>query len=254
MVIILAVFSATPALPQSQPLASVQPKHATKSEADDRLGMTCAKMLQMTSSDWVAKFTSTNGSTPDTQVRAIRAYGRCYDERTDRLAASLAKNGKGPLMGARGNFRDFEAALQDFTAKALADTQPANDALKAAYASLYEKQFRYDFCRRYERRETNPPSGSKVEGAPADAQVSQDDPDEMTHAKNRFGELLDALPEDKMHDLHAAFGKVLGSQSAATAALLDLYRYAIYVLEPLSPPYSFPGMKPQTKPFSPPPF
>ena len=77
--------------------------------------MSCAQILQMTSSEWIAKITSIDDSTADGNLRGIRVYGNCYDQRTDRLAASLAKSGKGPLMGARGNFRDFEQSLQSFT-------------------------------------------------------------------------------------------------------------------------------------------
>src|ERR1700756_4367501 len=74
----------------------------------DRLGLTCAQVLQMSSSDWIKKFTAANNATSKSTIRAITAYGKCYDARTGRLASALAKSGKGPLMGARGNFGDFE--------------------------------------------------------------------------------------------------------------------------------------------------
>jgi hypothetical protein len=111
-------------------------QHTTQKQtvASDQLGMTCSQILQMTSTEWVARFngktnlaksansgatdpasetSKPNSETPDAQttLRAIAAYGKCYDARTDRLAASLGKSGKGPLMGVRGNFRDFEGAL-----------------------------------------------------------------------------------------------------------------------------------------------
>src|SRR3984957_8489654 len=89
---------------------SAQSKHPTAQQKPDadRLGLTCAQILQMTSSEWIAKITSIDASTADGNLRGIRVYGACYDQRTDHLAASLAKTGKGPLMGVRGNFRDFE--------------------------------------------------------------------------------------------------------------------------------------------------
>ena len=61
-------------------------------------------------------------------------------------------------MGARGNFGDFDHALNDFTAKALAATDPPADAQKKAYAALYAKQFRYDFYREYQQKNFNPPA------------------------------------------------------------------------------------------------
>ena len=62
-------------------------------------------------------------------------------------------------------------------------------------------------------------------------------------AKNHFGELLDALPEDKEHQLHAAFGDIVGRSQISEAMRLEIYRYAIFLLEP-----------PSATPFSPPPF
>ena len=75
----------------------------------------------------------------------------------------------------------------------------------------------------------------------------------MTKAKNRFGELLDALPEDKLHALHAAFGNIVGLHPINSATQLALYRYAIFVLEPLPAPNSLDSRSP-AKPFAPPPF
>src|SRR5580704_11109834 len=122
----------------------------------DRLGLTCAQILQMTSTEWIAKITSIDASTVDGNLRGIRVYGTCYDQRTDRLAASLAKSGKGPLMGARGNFRDFEQSLLNFSKKALAESEPPADAVKSAYAALYEKQFRYEFYQSYDVQSAEP--------------------------------------------------------------------------------------------------
>src|ERR1700690_3873823 len=73
-----------------------------KSASVDRLGLTCTQILQMPSADWVKKFTAAKAATLPSTLQAITAYGKCYDARTTRLAAALAKSGKGPLMGARG--------------------------------------------------------------------------------------------------------------------------------------------------------
>src|ERR1700690_3999624 len=87
-----------------------------KSASVDRLGLTCAQILQMPSADWVKKFTAAKAATLPPTLQAITPHGKCYDPRPSRLAAALAKSGKGPLMGARGNFRDFQHALDDFAA------------------------------------------------------------------------------------------------------------------------------------------
>ena len=273
---------------QSQQRAPVQQKPDA-----DRLGLTCAQILQMNSSEWIAKITSIDASTVDGNLRGIRVYGACYDQRTDRLAASLAKSGKGPLMGARGNFRDFEQSLQNFTKKALAESEPPANAVKSAYAALYEKQFRYAFYQSYDLQAAKPPAAAAAKpdiktGAPAaplapksapaptgptgpptpsasSATVSAPPPakvvDPISLAKNHFGELLSDLPDDKMHDLHAAFGEILVRNSVGASMQLAIFRYAIFLLEPPSnPPLVIQSSTPTTRtgnsaqPFAPPPF
>jgi hypothetical protein len=215
----------------ASPAQTKPPQKAASAAASDRaerLGMTCAQILQISSIDWVAKFTDKNG--PDTAARAVTAYGKCYDARTDSLAASLAKKGAGPQKKARTDFLEFETAVKAFTAKALADVQPSPDAAKAAYVSLYEKQFRYDFYRSYQEKDPNP-------------QLTPEENDQFGKAKNRFGELLGLLPEDKSHEVHEAFGDIVGPHPVSLPTKLVLYRYAIFILEP-----------PTEKPFAPPPF
>ncbi|MGH9682535.1 MAG: hypothetical protein ACRD4S_02840 [Candidatus Acidiferrales bacterium] len=276
---------------------------ARKKAAEDRLGLTCAQILRMTSTDWVARYVSVKNGASDANAAngkdratlgAIDVYGKCYDERTNRLAASLRRSGKGPLMGARGNFQDFEQALKNFEAKALADSDPPADAVKSAYAALYEKQFRYGFYRSYAPVKANAPAraGAKPGEKPPAASIakpgrssnvpsagpgtagaassagsisrtpmasgarsketqnangsddsSTGDVSEFTKVKNHFGELLAALPEDKSHEIHAAFGQILGENPVSEDTREAVYRYAIFLLEP-----------PSGKPFSPPPF
>jgi hypothetical protein len=262
-------------------------QHTTQKQAAvaaDQLGMSCAQVLQMSSTDWIAHFNEKvrrakdaspggenrateaskasaekpSAETPDSQatLRAIVAYGKCYDARTDRLAASLGKTGKGPLMGVRGNFRDFEAALKNFTAVALSAAQPSVDAVKTAYAALYEKQFRYALYQSYEQKLVKqPPPLSKDAKSPATgaettatATTGQSASatritDPMTLAKNRFGDFLEALPEDKRRKVHVAFGEIFEKGQIADQWKLEIYRYAISILE-----------SPKDKPFSPPPF
>ncbi len=229
------------------------------------MGMTCAQILEMTSSEWIAKVTSTADSPEDGQLRGINSYGKCYDERTDRLAASLARSRKGPSMRARRDFGDLMVALDDFTAKAVVDSQPPGDAMKEAYAALYEKEFRYEFYQSYELKtsasrhpkDATPPA-PVPKTAPAanaaDKKVPAAPVSEMTLAKNRFGELLDAMPPDKLREMHEAFGKVVELQPIASAQELAIYRYVIFVLEPSAPQPGATGQATLAKPFSPAPF
>jgi hypothetical protein len=249
-------------------LAQSRPK-STHKTGGDRMGMTCAQILQMSSSEWIAKITGMDDSWEDGQLRGIKSYGECYDERTERLAAAVARSRKGPSAHVRRDFRELMSALDDFTAKALADSQPPGDELKKAYAALYEKEFRYEFYQSFEQKAlaskhaketaTTPapgpaPTNAHAQGTPAaGAKKGKEPVSEMTLAKNRFGELLDALPPDKMHEIHAAFGKVIELRPIASAPELAIYRYAIFVL---GPPTARPGAMGHAtaKPFAPPPF
>jgi len=203
--------------------------------------MTCAQILAMSSTDWVAHFNdelgkkAVNEKKTDLEgtVRALGIYGQCYDARTNRLAAMLAKNGKGPSMGARKNFRVFEQALEDFTAKALAATDPPADEVKKAYVALYEKQFRYSCHNNYLEYLSH---GDFLSATP-------DDAGDMGKAKNHFGELLDALSEDKLREVHKAFANILDQAAFGRDMRLQVYLYAIFCLEP-----------PSAAPFSPRPF
>jgi hypothetical protein len=248
------------AVPQAAPAQT----HPVKKAEPERLGMTCAQILQMSSADWVARYVKEKSAAANATARGLAVYSECYEARTNRLAASLGKNAKGPLMSARGNFRDFELALEDFTAKALAATNPPADAVKTATAALYEKQFRNDFYRSYTQQSpkssaqpanatttkpagnvdgipaANPPTSSASPTPPA---AAPDNAEPMTKAKNRFGELLDALPEDKLREIHKAFGRIFSGGPVSDATKLAVYRYAIFCLEPAS-----------ATPFSPPPF
>jgi len=226
--LLIALVLAPVGLPQTKPAQ-------TKAADADRLGLTCAQTLQMTSTAWVAhsaeKAGTPNSAAGEPAVRAIAAYGKCYEARTNQVAASLGKSGRGPLMGALGNFRDFQKALDDFTAKALAASNKAAGTQEAAYAALYEKQFRYEFYQKYELRLS------------ANRPLTAEEAAEYSKAKNRFGEFLGLLPEDQAHIIHAAFSQIFDSGPVSDVTKLELYRFAISVLE-----------SPKDKPFSPPPF
>lgn len=246
------------------PVVQAQAARSRISAADrERLGMTCPQILEMSSAEWIAQFNArapADDSAKPKTVRAIEAYGNCYDARTDQRAAALGKKGTGPLPGARGNFRDFDLSLQKFRAQALAANDPPADAIKTAYAALYAKQFRYEFFQGSEpppvksaapAAKVSPAPPASAIPAPA-AQASSpaattaagpDDADPGTMAKNYFGELLDSLPEEKEHQLHSAFGDIVGRSQMTDRMRLEIYRYAIFLLEPAS-----------AQPFAPPPF
>ncbi len=233
----------------------------------DQLGITCTQILDMSSTDWVGRVKEEAKEPESGQqktFRAIRAYGKCYDARTDRLVASLAKARTVPPMDAMGDFRNFEQALEIFTSKALAVTEPPADAVKIAYAQLYEKQFRYEFYQSYEKKPVKSPeqlaqgstSGTSLKAgapvpapssatvsAPIPSAIAPGDSNPVTTAKNHFGELLGTLPENKEHELHSAFGDIVGRSQIRESTRLEIYRYAIFLLEPAS-----------ASPFVPPPF
>jgi hypothetical protein len=207
------------------------PQPADLSAAADRLGLTCERVLQFPSTEWVEKFHQRRDKSRQGTLRALAAYARCYDARTNRLAETLARKGTGPLMGAAANFSQVDQRLVDFTAEALAAAEPPADVVKSAFAGLYEKQFRYRFYLSYAHRQREP--------SPA----TQEEVQELARAKHRLGELLSALPDAKALEVHAAFGEIFSSIPVSDSIRLDAYRFAIFLLEPPSAP-----------PFSPPPF
>ncbi len=248
-----------------------QKKPSQQSAETSPVSMPCAKILALSFSDYIAKIIAIDDSNLDGQLRGIRRYGSCYDARTDALATSLGRRGKGPTKAARAEFESFDAALKNFTTKALADVPGRPTNPKEAYANLYEKQFRYEFYEEYEAKATKSPKpatpaakspapapatstaaapvatpgGTKSTPlAPATAEErARSDADPVTQAKNRFGKILDALPDDQMHELHRAFGEVVGPHAMSETTRLAVYRYAIFLLEP-----------PSATPFAPPPF
>jgi hypothetical protein len=260
LVIILASGAATGARTQAPA------RLASKPDAD-RLGLTCAQILRMTSGDWILYYGKKIGLIAANMsydvLNANAAYGKCYDARTDALAASLARTGKGPSKVARAEFVAFEADLKDFESKALSDTKPANDSQRKSYADLYEKQFRYEFYLGYESKATNtatttlkarpatpapksgasalpagttssaaPPAGaSSTLHEPTAEEQARSNADPVTQAKNRFGKILEELPDDQMHEIHSAFSEVIGAHTISESTRLAVYRYAIDLLE-----------------------
>jgi len=241
--LVLLLIASRPVSTQTQ----TQRKRAQQAGYVDPFGLPCAKILELSSSEYIAQIVAIDDSTLDGTLRGINKYGACYDARTDALAASLARSRKGPTKAARADLASFESALKNFTAKALAGTPRPTAIEREAYANLYEKQFQYKFYQQYEPKTVKPRAGQK-ETLPTNAtasdkksgavssssgsQPSASDTDETTKAKNRFGELLGALPDERLHELHAAFGEVIGLHTLDNVMRLAVYRYAIFLLEP----------------------
>jgi hypothetical protein len=246
------------------------PAHLASTPVADRLGLSCGQILKMTSTEWIDDYGKKTGSIaanmPYDLLHANAAYGKCYDARTDVLALSLARTGKGPTKSARAEFAAFEVDLKDFQVKALASAKPADANQLESRADLYEKQFRYEFYEEYEAKSAKPAtaptkatataakSASPPGGHPAAAnsasrepasaeEQARSDADPVTQAKNRFGKILEALPDDQMHEIHRALSEVIGPHAISEPMRLALYRYAIYILQP-----------PGATPVEPPPF
>jgi hypothetical protein len=229
MRMIAALFAAL-FLMHAPPAQTRHPRGKPAHSAADRLGLTCAQILAIRSTDWVAKFKKDKGPAPGATARALAVYGRCYDERTEQLGLELRRKRLAPPKRAAADFAGFEDAVKAFTKTAIVDAQPPPDAAKVAYVDVYGKQFRYEFYREYEQKDLNP-------------KLTPEEDLQFTKAKNRFGELLGLLPNGKAHQVHAAFGETVGLHQVSMAIKLALYRYAIFILEP-----------PSGKPFAPPPF
>jgi len=329
----LCLLAALAVAAASAPAQSARQKKTLQQQnVRDELGLTCEQVLAMPSADYIAKYVAIDDSRVDGQMRGIGRFGNCYDERTARLAASLARHGHGPAKAALANLKDLERRVANLTATALADADPPADSLKSAYASLYQKQFRYDFYESYEEKFSKPAPKSPPERSPAAAPAAPSasssaskspapssaapkpspdlpappskkivtglsvssaapasvspitPPDEsaarperpvvpppapapapppaapseaspapvpsnsvpldpFTKAKNHFGELLGSLPPGKLHEVHSSFGQLFEGNPVTEQLKLQLYQYAIFLLEP-----------PSDKPFAPPPF
>ncbi len=97
-------------------------------------------------------------------------------------------------------------------------------------------------------KKTSPPASATPPAAAAPVKMPEKESapieiDPFTKAKNHFGELLGLLPEDKVHDVHAAFGKLFSGNPVSEDLKVEVYHYAIFLLE-----------RPSDKPFAPPPF
>lgn len=192
--------------------------------------MPCQEVLKMSSTDFVHKYTKIHGDNTIEITKAIYAYGNCYDQAQDEILDQLNKQGKGPLMGASGNFKDFETALNNFT-KTASDLCTPDGTFKQvshAYAMLYQKQFRHLFYLSYL---------SKKSAAKVNARA-------IETAKTKLDSLINHLAPQQASKIRTDFDAYYnaGVQVLGLPAQ-PVYEYAISLLE-----------SPADKPFSPPPF
>ena len=192
--------------------------------------MPCEQVLKLSSSEFIKKYNSVHGNNTLETAKSIFQYSSCYDQYLDQFLDQLTKEGRHPLMGATDHFRDFQQALNNFTATALGLCGPygSSKRLTEAYAMLYQKQFRNLFYQQYM---------PKSEELPANAQATN-------AAKAKLDDILAHLPEKQQDPVKKAFAAYY--QTAVTGLKLPqqpVFEYAIMLLQ-----------SPADKPYSPPPF
>lgn len=192
----------------------------------------CSQVLGASSDKFIEQYSSQNGGNGYSVQDAIKLYSDCYTSKINVLSNWLAKSGRGPLMGANGDFHDMENALNTFTKTALAATAGGGsyDAIKAAYAYLYALQFSYDFYEQYVHPEKN---------------IHDDDhSSDVLKANSYLQDSIDKLPENRREGVQASF---YAFETAAVRvnglSILKVYQYAIFILQ-----------SPEDQPYSPPPF
>ena len=126
--------------------------------------MPCEQILKLSSTDYINKYTQAHGDNTLERVNAIYQYGNCYSQNLDNIQAKMNESGHHPLMGANAHFHDFESALNNFTDTVLGFCSPDGSLKRvtAAYATLYQKQFRNFFYQQYLPKGKVPAADSKA--------------------------------------------------------------------------------------------
>lgn len=111
----------------------------------------CEIVMSQNSTDWVTTYVKAHGDNTLERVTAIYQYGVCYDQKLAAIKNKLDAQNKGPLMGANGQFQDFEVARKAMMEKALAvcGIDGTYKRILRADAELYGKQFQYYFYQQY---------------------------------------------------------------------------------------------------------
>ncbi|HEV2613394.1 MAG TPA: hypothetical protein VGV92_01660 [Gammaproteobacteria bacterium] len=182
----------------------------------------CSAILTQTSNSWANQKTST----PDIED-ALAQYGNCVDQDTQQLHTQMLKTNNYPLMGANGDFQDFTAALDNFTAIALklsAAGGTSYDSIHYAYAELYKKQFKLLFYADYINK-TSDPLITRLR--------SQQQPN-LKYLKNYFEKTLLTYSPQQREILQHAFTRMISQSSFGEMHQKYIYLYAIFVIEPPS--------------------
>ena len=133
-------------------------------------------------------------------------------------------------MGGMGNLHDMQSTLQTFTTQALnaASSGGMFGRIQAAYATLYQKQFTYQFYQQYVNVDQQDPP---VSG-----------PESLNQAKQRLGELISKYPGTQGENLQDAFDQFKQTLSKDVGSRNSMcISYAIMILQsPADPPFSKP--------------
>jgi len=188
----------------------------------------CDQVLKMSSRDFINQYTQAHGDNTIEKINAIYQYNDCYSQHLDALRTQLNKSGRHPLMGANANFGDFEKALNDFTTTALGFCSPQSSfkRVTAAYAMLYQQQFRQLFYQQFQPKAKQPAVNPKA----------------ISAAKAKLEDLINRLPKNQIEVANKTFSAYF--EAAVKGVKLPaqpVYEYAIMLLQsPTDKPYSSP--------------
>lgn len=173
----------------------------------------CNKVMSTPSKQWITK--------QKNLLDGIHRYSDCYQGKLDDTLRQLNASGKGPLMGANGDFRDMQASLQKFTDAGLAAIQ-ADDAHRA-YVALYQQQFRNYFYQSYQSQPKLP------KATPVQVKV----------AEAIFEKELNQLPQAA--DLKKLFNDFYSDATNLGMPTVEIYRHAAFVLQKSDSKMSIPA-------------
>jgi hypothetical protein len=181
----------------------------------------CSIILKQASGHFINTQSEKNGGSTLAIVKAIHTYKSCYQARIEATQKQLAVSGRGPLMGAQGNFKDMESALKQLTDYALKVTATGGsyDQIKVAYTKLYALQFKNAFYQSYLVSKKQ-----KVDSA------------QLYQAQNRFHKMILNYSKDEQIQLEQLFD--VFETSLAQGLNLSPYPAYIYAMTILQSPAS----------------
>lgn len=173
----------------------------------------CATILKQSAHHYV----NSQGMSNLAMQQAIHEYGQCYQQKTKAIDKALGADGRGPLMGVRGNFQDFQQALTQFENYALQTTATGGsyDALQAAWIKLYSLKFAREFFESYVQP-TKPTINKK----------------QLYALQNRFHQRLSMFGKDEQTQLETYFDAMNNAwvQGVNGSPMLP-YQFAMLILQ-----------------------